>query len=222
MKFVFPELPDVFDTANGSFNTLVIENQRLLERLLTDITGQMNGTEGRAVVSDNNKPLDMAKCADLLDTFIPFELNRKTLVTKITSALEKAALSPAHYEGSLEIMRQTELFLNDLAFDFPCDVIFSKITLSGIIKGAGPEIRPASDSIPENILAYMELVTEFDRKKLFFLLNIRSFIPDEEMELFAGTALSHGYNILSIESSARPILRMKKRVTVDNDLCVIG
>ena len=67
----------------------------------------------------------------------------------------------------------------------------------------------------------MQLVCAFDRPKLFVTVNMRSYVPDREMELFAQTALSRGCRILMLENREYPRLAQEKRWIVDSDLCEI-
>ena len=105
---------------------------------------------------------------------------------------------------------------------FSCDIVFPGLSASAIIKAAAPEIRSDSTSVAEKLLDLMELTEELDRLRLFFTVNMRSYVPDEEMEAFVETALSHGYPIIGIESSSHPFLSREKRVTIDADLCEIS
>ena len=95
-------------------------------------------------------------------------------------------------------------------------------SISALLKAASPEIRGEDATIAERVLDYMELIEEFDRQRLFFTLNMRSFVTDEEMEHFASTAISHGHHIIGIESTAHAMLSMEKRIIIDSDLCEIG
>lgn len=61
MKIVNPKINYVFDTDTDKINTLVIENQRLMFDLLTDIEQQLSGYDGKTVLSDNNKILSISK-----------------------------------------------------------------------------------------------------------------------------------------------------------------
>ena len=63
MKFVHPELQTVFDTENGRYNTLVIEEQRFLTRVLTDVASQIQGLEGASVMSIGDRPVPFARHA---------------------------------------------------------------------------------------------------------------------------------------------------------------
>lgn len=222
MKYTHPELETVFDTDNGCYNTLIIEEPRFLTRLLTDLVNQLQGHEGEAVMSDRDTPLPFSKNAALLDTFVPFELNRKPLLTLVNNALAKAAALPEYFDQTGALMGDMERWLQALAFRYPCDIVFTNTTPAALIKAAAPEIRTCSEGIAERVLDYMELVETFDRRRLFFTLNMRSYVPDEEMNLFVDTLLDHEYPLIAIESSARPRLPREERTLVDIDLCEIG
>lgn len=114
-----------------------------------------------------------------------------------------------------------EAFLSKIAFDFSCDICYPKLTIGSVLKAAGPEIREDHDSLGERLVDYMELVTEFDRKKLFVTLNLRSYISDTEAALLMQTVLAHGYSLLMLESSEHPRLPEEQRYIVDQELCEI-
>lgn len=65
----------------------------------------------------------------------------------------------------------------------------------------------------------MELVREFDRDRLFIMINMRSYFSNEEMERFIESACLHDFKLLLIESASRNILKNTKRYTADEDLC---
>ena len=221
MKLTHPEIDTVFDTDNGLYNTLVIEAQEFMVRLLEDITRQLQGFDGDSVLSMKNSPVAMSKNA-LLDSFVPFELNRKPLLSLITARLSKRAMTPEYFEKTAKVLAEVELWLDDLAYDFPCDIVFPNVSTTALIKAVTPEVRGEGNTIAERTLDYMELVEEFDRPRLFFTLNMRSYVNDEEMERFAKTAISHGYQIIGIESSVHPMLTVERRTIIDADLCEIG
>lgn len=221
MKFVCPDINHVFDTEIGKVNSLIIENQKLFFEVITDISSQIEGFDGKSVLSEENKILTFSKNADLLTQFIPFDLNRKTLVNKAVSALEQVAVSGEYFQKTAEILSQLEAYLFEISANFSCDISFSKISAASIIKASGFEFKNDYDTLCEKIINYFELVTEFDRKKLFFTVNLRSYVNDKEIELFIETVLQHGYNLLMIESGEHPLLTSEQRYIIDSALCEI-
>lgn len=221
MKFVYPEIDYVFDTDAGSVNTLIIENPKLFTALAEDITVQLRGDDGRAVLSENGKILAVDKNCELLTQFVPFSLNTKTLSGKVTAAFEKTAMREDNYRNTMELLGRTETYFYELAQQFNCDFIFSKINISSMIKSAGIELNEDYDSLGEKIIDYFEFVAEFDKPKLFITLNLRSYINNEECEKFIDTVLRHGYNVIMVENCEHKRLVNENRIIIDETLCII-
>lgn len=220
MKIAYWELLDVICTDNGKLNSLIIENQGFMCRFLSDIYNQLNGNDGRIILSEDNTPIIFAKNAEIINEFINFDINSKTVLSKLISKMENNALYGENYQRSVELLSTIENYLIDMSFDFPCSISFPKLGLSSLIKSSGAVIE-SDGNISERISDYMELVTELDKRKLFITLNMRSFIDDDEMDLFSDTVISHGYDVLMIENRAYSMLRNENRIIIDCDLCEI-
>ena len=219
MKLVYPELNSILDTDAPGIQSLVVESPSFLRSLLMDLSGQLRGEPGKFVLSKGNVPLDIARNVELLDDLIGFELNRKPLLNKVMAALEREANEPENMLETEAVLRRTELLLDRLAFPYPCDICYSKLNVSSLIRAVGVELRDEYDDLLERLIDYMELVREFDRDKLFVTVNLRSFFTDDETAAFVETVISHEYHVLMIESHDAPRLAAERRVTVDADLC---
>lgn len=222
MRFVYPAINEVFNTENEHYNSIVIENKRLLTEIISDLYNQKNGNNGRVVVSENDVPISIAKNVEIIDRFIPFELNTKTIVNSISNALEKNAVNKENVGRTLELVAEIERYLMELAFEFPCDISFTSVSISSLIKHSGINVESDLQNISEKVFEYMNLLTEFDRKKLFITVNMRSFVDDKEMEQLAETVVAHGYDVIAIESCAYKMLKNERRLIVDDDLCEIS
>ncbi len=219
MKLVHPELMSVLCTDEPGVQTIVIENQNFMRKLILGLHSQINGSEGLFVLSKNDTPLDFAKNAELIDDVLFFDLNRKPLISKIISAMEFEATEGENIFEQNELLQRLELFLDKLAFPIPCDITYSKLSFSSIIKAVGVELRDEYDNPLERLLDYMELVREFAGDKLFIIFNLRNFFGDKETELFLDTACRHAYNLIMFESHDYPRLKSERRITIDSDLC---
>lgn len=222
MIFSYPDIDKVFDTENNFVNTIVIENQKLMFDLLTDISNQQNGSDGRATVFDKGKLLSFDKSVELLTDFIPFDLNKRQLITKANSLLEKSAVSGEHFLQAGALISGIEEFLYKLAFDMPGNIYFPKIGIDSVIKAAGLEFTDDYDSLGEKIIDYFELVNNYIGKKLFIAVNLRSYINDDECEKMLYTVLNHCYNFIMIENKEHKRLPSENRIIIDGDLCVIS
>ena len=222
MKFVYPDINHVIEVTEDCVNTLIIENQNLFVELIEDLYFQLEGRDGRSVLSSKGRVLDIAKNLELLSQFVPFELNKKSLITKVTACMEKLSVDSAHYEKTMELLSTLEAYMYDLSFGLTGDIAVTKINSGAVIKAVGVEFEDDYDSLGEKIIDYMELVTAYDRQKLFVFLNLRSYISDEETELFFETVLNHRFKVVLIDNKEYNRVKFENRYIVDKDLCEIS
>lgn len=220
MKFTYPNITNVFDTSVGKVNTIVIENQRLMAELLSEISSQLKGNDGKCILSENDKEIPLSKGLELLTYFTPFDLNARTLVSKLATALERRAMEE-YYGESAQLLGNIEKFFFNVSQDFNCDVDFSKFSMGSLTKALGVEFCDEYETLSEKLCDYFELVQEFDRKKLFITLNLRTFISDEEFEKFLDTVILHEYNLIMIENKEYLRANNESRYIIDSDLCEI-
>lgn len=219
MMLAHPQMDTVFDFSNSGINTLVIEAPSFFRQFLQDISLQISGLAGKAVLSQNNMPIAFPRFAEVLDSFLSFEISKKSLVSKLQSRLEAEALNERNYVRTMQLLGEVEKFIQELAFDLPCTVACDKIGIGGVLRSTGIEILDDYGNDLERILDYMELTRELERGKLFVLVNLRSFYSDEEVAAFFQSVLDHSLCVLLVDSVSKARLPQEKRVTVDADLC---
>lgn len=219
MTFAFPGIDIVFSTEENRVNCIVIENRRFYYRVVKDLSEQILGSDGEGVISSNGKTADFSKKAELLNSFFPFDLNKKNLISKIGTIMEQRSQTADLYIRTSELLSDIEKYIDELAFDFPCDISCEKLSVSSLIKSAGIEIVDDSETLAERILNYMALSREFEGNKLFFTVNLRSFVDDDDMNEFMKCVLMHQYDVIMFENCSYPLCGYEKRFTVDSDLC---
>ena len=222
MKLAYAPLDTVIELNNGMISTLVIENQNFLRSILRDIYSSIEGIKTNICVSVSDKPVDTAKYVEIITEYINFDINKKTLITKLCSSIEHIAVDEEHYLKTQELMAAIERSIESWAFSLPCDIITTKLTISNIIKSVGIELRDEyghTSGDLEKLVDYMELVREFDRDKLFITVNLRSFFDDQAVDMFMRTCIDHEYRVLMLESISYPKLKHEQRTVIDRDLC---
>ena len=208
-------------TCNGKVNTVVIENAAAFAEILRDIASSIEGNSEQSVLFDRDKMLSFSTSAELLSSFFPFEVNRKTLLNKITASLEKEALLPENYQMTMEMISSTERYLSSLAEAFDCNLTFGKISPSSIIKASGLEIIEDYTSLPEKLLDYFELVREFEREKVFFTVNLRSYLNVRDVESFFESIVLHDFSVIMFENKEYSKNKWENRLILDEDWCII-
>ena len=219
MKLIYKNMEHMLRFDEGYVNELVIENRKMFLDLVSTMISQAEGEQGECVLSIAEKPVEFSRYADVTVQFAPFLLNRKSLLTKLCSALEQRALLAENYIKTGELVSEIERYILYLAEDLPFEIDCQKLTIGSIIKAVSPEIEETDKDTLEKIFAYMELVRELDHERLFIMINMRTYFSDEEMERFVESVCLHDFKVLLLESSSLSKLKNAKRYTVDADLC---
>lgn len=219
MKIVFKGINHVFECGTEKISTIVIENQRLFYDIITDLENQIQGNDGKSVLSENDKILRIDKRLEQIMQFVPFDMNKKKLVNKIASDMQALAVDDKFMLQTNEVLATWERLCYNLEFDLPVHLEFGKINVETLIKATGLTIVDDYDSLAEKIVDYIQLVEEFDCKKMFVFINLRSFIDDEEMKELANMVIARGYQVLLLDNTEHPMLENEKRYIVDADMC---
>lgn len=222
MILKLPDVETLFEFDNTQYiNALVIENPGFFYNVLSDIEAQIQGNEGKAVLSDNDKVLSIEKNLEYFVDYVSFSINQKTLINKVNSKLIEIALDEENYIKSKEIISDIENYLTRIGLGLTGDIGFNKLSIENLVKSSGTEFSEEYDSLSEKLLDYFELVREYDKDKLFVLVNLRSYISAEELNRFVHEIMVRGFKALLIDSKDHPLLEREKRVLIDESLCEI-
>lgn len=219
MKLIYKNIEHVLNFENGCVSELVVENKRLFFEMVNDIVMQSEGASGKFVLSFKDRLLEISKNIDVTVQFAPFQLNRKSLLSKLSTELEKRAMQPENSIATAELLMRVESYMYEIADDFPFGIDCKKNTVGAIIRALSPEIEEVNESELEKIFSYMEIVRELDKERLYVMVNMRTYFNDEEMEQFAKSSISHDFKVLLLESVLHPTLKSVNRYIIDQDLC---
>ena len=218
MKIAYRELKNVIDVNTEMITGLVIENPEFMYKMLQEFRKATEGLDSDIVVSDNETPIPAQKTIAYITDFVDFTLNQKTLISKIMSELDKKSKNELYYEKSEQLLETIEMYIESIAGDLPCEIICEKLA---VIKAAGIEIIDDYDTLEERILAYMDLSREYEGKRLFVFVNLRSVVSYATLQLMMDTAITRDYRVLLIDNMDYKKLSCESRIIIDNDLCVI-
>lgn len=222
MMIAYPPADLFCELSEYSILTLIIENQYVFHSMISDIYSQINGKNGKFVLSENYKPLDMRKNAELITQMIPFEVNQKELINKLYSELKSNAVNENNYQITQELMSYisnyiyliTENTENELISDIPEDI-------SGILKSFNVRFNDDNESLSEKILEYITAVNSLKGEKVFFFVNLRSYLTDKQAELLFKSILLKKMTVICIENVEHTRISSEKIIIIDKDMCVI-
>jgi len=222
MMIAYPAADICCEIREDRIRTIVIENQHIFYNMISDIRSQLDGNNGKVVLSEDHIPLDMRKTTDLLTQFVPFTVNQKELITKLYAVLKKKAVDEKMYQYTQEIYRAIGEYLyqliedeeNELEITIPEDI-------TGILKAFDVRFDDSELTLPEKLLEYMISTNEFKGERIFITVNLRSYLTDKETEELFRSLLLKKIRLMCIESSEFPRLKMEEVIIIDKDMCVI-
>ena len=222
MRIMYPDLIDTVEIIDSNVIGIVIENQQLMSGFIQDLYSQVNGFDGKTVLSEDNKPIEIAKNLEVINEYFNFDINKKTIVNKIIKRISETVLAGESYGDTMLFLGNIEQKLYNWGFEVPGDIIFNSITPEILLKAAGLGINndySSLNEIAEKLLDYMELVKEYDRKKVFVFVNMRSFFSDKIMQQFINSCISHNHSVILVDNKDNPVLKKENRIIIDVDLC---
>ena len=134
MKIVHPKINSRIEISDQQIIVLVIETPDFLYELLTDIKRQMNNFEGDTVLSVHEEPVSFHKYVELITDPLSIEMNNRTIVKRVLTAMEKCGQDDVYYERTQKLMAEIEAYINDLSLNFDTDIECHEISLQQILK----------------------------------------------------------------------------------------
>lgn len=221
MKLAYSTLQNIIEIKGDKIHSIVVENPKYYYNMVKDFMDQMEGKEGGWTVSENDKPLAVNKCVEVLFDFISINVNQKTLIAKIVNEMEQIANKEENINGTMQLLSDIERFVLYLNEDFDLSVNCDKLTMSQLLKSIGISVSVETDDLIEILYSYMQLVRQFIGDKLFVFVNLRSFVSQKQFRDFAMTIIGHGYQAIFLENKEYDKIAKESRLIIDQDLCEI-
>lgn len=221
MKLVSTFFKTVLTFNENSFTSLIIEHQGLFRKTLEDFIAQLNGDTGEYIFSINDTPKPFRNHIELLQQWVPFELNSKTLQSALFKAVEKIALSRENFTATHHLLESIRSKIQTWALELPHETEVNELSVPSLLKAVGLTFTNRANLV-EQIIAYCCLVRDLIGEKLFVFVNLRSYLNDSELDLLMTDLLSKKINILLLESTERSCRPTEKRLIIDTDLCEFG
>lgn len=222
MMIAYPTADLCCELSEDKILSLVIENQHLFCNMITDIQSQLDGNDGEFVLSENYQPLDMRKNTDLISQLVPFTVNQKDLITKLYSLLKKEAVNAEYYQTTYDILSQISKYIYKLTEEQEMELTMTvPEDVAGILKAFDVRFDDKDLTLSEKLLEYMITASELKGTKVFFTVNLRSYLTDNQSEQLFQSLVLRKITLICIESSVHEKFDCEKVVVIDKDMCII-
>lgn len=220
MKIVYPKIDAVFHLSReDKVNVLVIENQKLFVEILSDINDQINGLEGKMVLSIDNISCLISQNLELISEYVPFDVNKKNLIIKLYKKLNNIAVNEEFFIKNKSLNTNIIDFAlevsNELDNEFEFNAEIDPINIFKIIDFKFNQ----SLNLTEKIIEYIKIVRDYDKEKCFILVNLRNYISLDEIDEFYKMILYNKFKVLIISGGDHPKSEYEEKIVIDEDLC---
>lgn len=220
MKIVYPKIDAVFHLSReDKVNVLVIENQKLFVEILSDINDQINGLEGKMVLSIDNISCLISQNLELISEYVPFDVNKKNLIIKLYKKLNNIAVNEEFFIKNKSLNTNIIDFAlevsNELDNEFEFNAEIDPINIFKIIDFKFNQ----SLNLTEKIIEYIKIVRDYDKEKCFILVNLRNYISLDEIDEFYKMILYNRFKVLIISGGDHPKSKYEEKIVIDEDLC---
>lgn len=220
MKLVDSKLNLSIEMSENVVNVLVVENKITLSYVIENIWKQCNGQEGDFVLSENK----MIKIDKEMEVIInPFDLNfnNKKIISALYSNLsekanelieEKAELNSKIINFLDKIILSESYAGIEFALDFSWNDLFKMYNI---------KIDDNYNSLLNRMTEYIKLITNFCGIKVLCIINIKTYLSEQELSELYACANHNKIFLLLIEASESEKLFNEKIIIIDEDDCLI-
>jgi len=222
MKLAHPLWEKVISWEENHVPVIVVENPDFYYEIISELYQQTGGGDGRFVLSENDKTLDMKKRALFIQT--PWEMNfsDRRIISRLYAAIKQDALEESSYLSTRESVGLFIRFLTDLADRMPLPLtIDTNPDFADLLKAVN--LRIDTDGLPltETMITFMKTWNTLMGETCFLFRGFRAFIPKDKRKEFYRTAGAEKLLFAFFEDSCRDTIPEENIFTIDDDLCQI-
>ena len=223
MKLVHKNIEKHLEFKENKVNVLVVENNGMLFKLINELQSQIEGKNGTFVLSENGELLNIGKEIELITDVFSLNLNERTSVNRLLNSLTGYTQSAEMINKSRELQMVLNEYLSELTQNEELPVSFAdEINMQSLLKALGVEFENEYNSICEKLLVYMRIINRYFQKEVFVLVNLKTFVNEDELKDFYQNAFYEKLNLLLFESTERKSMGNAEEVTViDEDMCEV-
>ena len=200
----------------------IIESPILFSSYVRELREQIEGKEGKFVLSKNEDILDISKSVDIITDPLNFNINDKKILSKIYADLSVAAYEEDTYLKTQEVLGNLKSYFLELEQKNLIMLdLDDEIDMQALFKTLGVHISEAEDDFFENLNTYLKVSSILLKRKLIVFINVRSYISDEQLNEILNNAIYNEIRILFIENMQRSCPDRIKQYIIDNTGCEI-
>ena len=182
MKFVHGDLSGEIVNEQKECVEWIIEAPELFAKYVGELYRQINKYEGKFVLSENNKEIDIAKHSEIIINPLSVEINNKKIVNKLYEELNKLSSNEVLYMQTLELTKLIQEYLLNLEQETNYILEFNnEVEMSALFKAVDLRYEDSEEDFLERLVKYIKTLGNLLSIKLVIFINARCFMNDEKI-----------------------------------------
>jgi CRISPR-associated protein Csn2 len=214
------DLNDPIQFTDGSINVVVIENQRLMRKLVEDLLTQSGGSDGGFSLAENGESISISGKVEVIVDPFSADINERNLLNKMFARMKKDSLDDEMYMSTnallSEISTSIQKIMDRQSIQLECD----DPDIGDLFKMMGVRFI-TSELLTERLCDYIDVCSEYRGTRLFVFVNLRSFLDKAEIKDLYVHSLYHKNRILLIENKQHVAIDCETVRIIDENLCEI-
>lgn len=222
MKLIHPDLQFQIQFMDDDIPVCVVESPVRWRAMQKELLAQMQGEDGKWVLSEQDKELKISKSVELLLNPLQLEENQRRIMNAFLQSFGKLAVNEAYWKRGQELNAIIQAFFSELEMEYPFEYsINSEIEFASLAKAMGIRIETEFESDLERLLQYCILTQDVMHTKLFIFFHLHAYFTGKELELFYQEVKQRKWKVLLMEPSLEESLSDEKYYIIDRDNCEI-
>lgn len=222
MKLVHVDLSGEIINEQKECVEWIIESPEMFAKYVGELYKQSNKEEGKFVLSENNKEIDIAKHSEIIINPLSIEINNRKVMNKLYDELNKLSSGEVMYMKTLELTKIIQEYLLDLEQETNYILEFNnEVEMSALFKAVDLKYEDNGEDFLERLVKYIKILVNLLSVKLFVFINARCFMNDEQIEKLCEEIKYMEIKGLFIENSEKACVEGMGRYIIDKDRCEI-
>lgn len=223
MKLVHPEYTFQIEFIEGQATELIIEEPHMFSSFMFELLQQLEGEYGRFVLSHENDLIKLEKQIECIINPFALDINQKKIITKLYNVIKQEVmcselmieLSESH-SALIELMNKIEEQIDyPLCFKDEFDIV-------SLLKYMDVKLIDMTGDLVEQLIDYSKLLYQLLKQDIIILVNIQSYLSEEEIEALLKHSAYEKIHFLFIENMDRGLVRSGiRKIIIDKDRCEI-
>ena len=222
MNLVSQYLENSYEIKAKALNTLVIENTEHFANFLRTLIEVSNKESEEIELIDDYKKLDISKTTDIIFDLFNIEANAAAILKKLYTELEEDLCSEDMYIKKLEMESAVANIVDELTYRSRFSIKSDEINYQNLFKALSVEFDYEKTSILDRLTEYIKVSSELLNKKLFIIVNLDSFLTEEDLLELSKFLCYNEIKLLALQNTiTREVKTCENLRIIDQDLCEI-